>query len=118
MPKTPIDFSKTIIYKIQHKTNKTLLYIGQTTDFIKRKCTHKTNCSTRTLLLYTTINENGGWDMFEMTKIKEYPCDNKRQAEDEEMRLIKELNATMNTTHNQNISGRSKILINKGCNRE
>ena len=60
MPKTPIDFSKSIIYKIQHKTNKTLLYIGRTTDFIKRKYTHKTNCSTRTLLLYTTINENGG----------------------------------------------------------
>ena len=53
-----------------------------------------------------------------MTKIKEYPCDNKRQAEDEEMRLIKELNATMNRTYNQNISRRTKILINEGYNEE
>ena len=46
MPKKIIDYSKTIIYKIVcNDLNITDLYIGHTTNFIKRKATHKSNCN-------------------------------------------------------------------------
>ena len=45
MPKTQMDYSKTIIYKICCKdTNVTDFYIGHTTNFTKRKNQHKTSC--------------------------------------------------------------------------
>jgi hypothetical protein len=46
MTRTPIDYSKTIIYRIVCKdVNVTECYIGQTTNFIKRKSQHKENCN-------------------------------------------------------------------------
>ena len=100
MPKCQIDYSKTIIYKIQHKTNEKLLYVGQTTDFYKWKCQHKSNCKIKhSCYLYTTIYDNGGWDMFEMKKLNDFPCKNKQEAEAEEKLFILELSATMNTLH-------------------
>ena len=38
------DYSKTIIYVIRCLNNPTLLYVGSTTDFIKRKHSHKSRC--------------------------------------------------------------------------
>ena len=43
MPKTPIDYSKTVIYMIKHEIQSELLYVGSTTDFTKRKSKHKDN---------------------------------------------------------------------------
>ena len=102
MPKKEIDYSKCVIYKIQHKDNDALLYVGHTTDFIKRKCNHKTNVkcepsSKYNLKVYQMIRENGGWDNFNMIVIKEFPCENNRQAEAEEDRIMREMKATMNT---------------------
>ena len=37
MPKKPIDYKKALIYNIVCKTDPTILYIGSTTDFRKRK---------------------------------------------------------------------------------
>ena len=46
MPKNDIDYLKTIIYKIVCKDlNITDFYVGHTTNFIKRKATHKTACN-------------------------------------------------------------------------
>ena len=99
MPKT--DYGKTIIYKIQHKELNELLYIGSTTHFRNRKTCHKSDCyNTKrkcyNYKLYKTIRENGGWDMFNMILVKEYPCDNKRQAEAEEDKCIREMKASLN----------------------
>ena len=46
MPKTIINYSKTIIYRIvcRDLTIKDC-YIGHTTNFIKRKQAHKSNCN-------------------------------------------------------------------------
>jgi predicted GIY-YIG superfamily endonuclease len=45
MPKTQIDYSKTIMYKIVPKDlNNNYIYVGSTTDFTKRKYTHKASC--------------------------------------------------------------------------
>ena len=99
MPKT--DYGKTIIYKIQHKELNELLYIGSTTHFRNRKTCHKSDCyNTKrkcyNYKLYKTIRENGGWDMFNMILVKEYPCDNRRQAEAEEDKCIRLIKSSLN----------------------
>ena len=94
------DYSKTVIYKIQHEDNEELVYVGSTTDFTKRKCRHKSNCindKTKHYKLYQMINDNGGWNCFKMIQIKEHQCNNKREAELAEDKVIVELKANMNS---------------------
>ena len=115
------DFSKTIIYKIQHEDDESLLYVGSTTNFTKRKCSHKRNCNNPNgkefnTKIYQMIRDNGGWNGFKMIQIKEFPCNNRREAEAEEDRIMMELKANMN--HNRAsrshaewyIDNREKIL--------
>ena len=102
MPLTKVDYSKTIIYKIQHKEIDELLYVGSTTDFTRRKAEHKRRCNNtndkrHNLKVYQMIRNNEGWDMFNIIVIKEYPCNNKREAEAEEDKVIREARANMNT---------------------
>ena len=101
MPITPIDCSNMIIYKIQHNDKPELLYIGSTTNFKMRKSKHKAACNKETskgynLLVYKMIRNNGGWDNFTMIQIKEFPCNNRRESEAEEYKLMHELKASMN----------------------
>ena len=103
MPKTPTDYSKTIIYKIQSIDNPELLYVGSTTDFTKRKYAHKSCCNNPNLTgynykLYQMIRENGNWDMFNMIELYKFPCNNRREAEYEEDRCIREMKSSLNTT--------------------
>ena len=65
MPKLPMDYSKTIIYKIEHIENDSLVYVGHTTNYEKRKCKHKSRCNngmdkSYDIKLYQMIRENGG----------------------------------------------------------
>ena len=39
-----VDYSKIIIYKIQHQSKDELLYVGSTTHFGNRKVQHKEKC--------------------------------------------------------------------------
>tara|TARA_R110001632_G_C11248074_1_gene408515 strand:+ start:334 stop:927 length:594 start_codon:yes stop_codon:yes gene_type:complete len=101
MPRLNVDYSKTVIYKIQHNDDETLLYVGSTTNFNKRKSQHKNACKNESdknhnLKVYRMIRENGGWDCFSMTKIEDYPCENGRDAEAREDKLMRELKANMN----------------------
>jgi hypothetical protein len=101
MPRIAIDYTNTIIYKIQHKDKEELIYVGHTTDFTKRKSAHKAYASTKegkpyNRQLYRMIRENGGWEMFNMIEIKKFSCDTKREAEAEEDKVMRELKATMN----------------------
>ena len=46
MPKTEIDYSNTIFYKIYCKDESiNELYIGHTTNFVQRKHAHKNSCN-------------------------------------------------------------------------
>ena len=45
MPKIPVDYSKTVIYKIEHIDDDSLVYVGHTTNWDKRKCEHKSFCN-------------------------------------------------------------------------
>ena len=87
------DYSKTVIYKIQHNDDDSLLYVGHTTNFIKRKNYHKNDCKSSKKLVYKMIRENGGWECFTMIVIKEYPCDNKMEARIKEDKVMREMNA-------------------------
>lgn len=92
MPRKPIDYSYVSIYKIEHIEDESLLYVGHTTDFNKRKSNHKICCKNENgkkinLKLYTMIRDNGGWDNFRMIEVEKYSCNNKREAENEKMKL-------------------------------
>ena len=91
------DYSKTIIYKIQHEDDENLLYIGSTTNFTKRKYGHKSRCGNCNFKLYQMIRDNGGWDCFKMIQIKEFRCNNRREACLEEDNIMMEMKANMNT---------------------
>jgi hypothetical protein len=97
MPRLPMDYSRTIIYKIQHNEIEELLYVGHTTDFTKRKNKHKSSCKSKQFKLYQTIRDNGGWDCFKMVMVEEFPCVNKLQACKREDDLMREMKANMNS---------------------
>ena len=64
MPLKAINYQNTIIYKIQHIDKDDLLYVGHTTDFTKRKSSHKRTCNNPNrnyaLKVYEMIRNNGG----------------------------------------------------------
>ena len=91
------DYSKTIIYKIQHVDNIELIYVGHTTAYNARKSKHKTCSINDEKKIYKMIRDNGGWDQFEMKPIMEFPCENRTQASIQEEKCRIELRATMNS---------------------
>ena len=94
-----VNYNHNVIYKIQHKNNENLLYIGSSTDFNKRKKSHQYCCNHTEYnnTLYTIINNNGGWDMFICEIIEIYPCKNRIEAVIKEQEYITKLNPSINT---------------------
>ena len=103
MPRTPMDCSKTIIYKIvcNDLTVKDC-YVGHTTDMTKRKWQHKTACNNEknkahNQKIYKIIRENGGWDNWTMLLVEKFPCKDKFEACKREREVYEEMDAIMNT---------------------
>ena len=103
MPRTVIDYSKCIIYKIVCKDlNESYCYVGHTTNFTRRKNSHKTACSNKnvrdySMKVYEKIREVGGWDNWEIIVIEEYKdCENSYQAKKKEREWIEKI-ANLNT---------------------
>ena len=98
MPSFKTDYSKTIIYKIQHNEKKELLYIGHTTNFDSRKYQHsrlgKGNASHSKF--YETIQANGGWEQFTMSPVKRVVCQSRIDALIEEQKVMDELQPALN----------------------
>jgi len=103
MPRLPTDYSRNVIYKLccldQSITD---IYVGQTTDFTKRKNCHKSNCNNENskeynLYVYQFIRLHGGWKNWNMIQVEEYPCNHKREAEARETYWMKELKSTLNS---------------------
>jgi len=100
MPKNDIDYSNTIIYKIFCKdSNITDIYVGHTTNFIKRKYGHKISCdnTNNKLKIYEIIRNNGGWENWDMVEIAKYNCKDSTEARIKEQEHYKELKANMNS---------------------
>ena len=102
MPKTPTDYSKSLIYKLVClDTDITDIYVGSTTSFKHRKSRHKTNCnnektSAYNFNVYKFIRENGGWEAWNMILIEYYPCKTKLELDKREREIIEELKSTLN----------------------
>jgi len=103
MPKTPMDYNKTIIYKIVcNDLNVNDCYVGHTINMTKRKCSHKSACNNEkdrhhNLKIYKIIRENGGWDNWNMVLVEEFPCKDKFEACKKEREVYEELDAKLNT---------------------
>ena len=101
MPKIPINYSKTFIYKLCcNEPDIKDIYVGHTTNLIKRKNQHKTACNTnKSFKVYFVINEHGGFDNWSMIQLEEFSCNNKREAEAKEREWIEKLNASLNSSN-------------------
>lgn len=111
MPRTAIDFSNTIIYKLVcNDVEVTEIYIGHTTNFAKRKYNHRSayfnpNDSNHNYYVYQYIRNNGGFDDWSMIEIEKYPCNDLNEACSRERYWIE----TMNATLNKQVPGRTQM---------
>lgn len=103
MPKTEIDYSNTIIYKITCKDPIiTEVYVGHTTNFVQRKHAHKQSCNNpkatnHKCKLYTIIREHGGWTNWIMEIVHFFKCNDPYEARIKEQEYFTSLNATLNS---------------------
>uniref|UniRef100_A0A6C0EAY4 C2H2-type domain-containing protein n=1 Tax=viral metagenome TaxID=1070528 RepID=A0A6C0EAY4_9ZZZZ len=103
MPKTDIDYSNTIIYKIMCKdTNIKDVYVGHTTNFVQRKHAHKQNCTNMKSInysckLYQAIRNNGGWNNWNMEIVGFFNCKDHYEARIKEQEYFELLHATLNS---------------------
>jgi len=103
MPKTEIDYSNTIIYKITcNDPAVTDVYVGHTTNFVQRKHAHKQNCinaktANHKCKLYEVMRNNGGWENWKMEIINFYKCHDHYEARQKEHEYFISLHATLNS---------------------
>jgi hypothetical protein len=103
MPKTEIDYSNTIIYKITCKNPAiTDVYVGHTTNFVQRKHAHKQSCINEKAVnykckVYEVIRNNGGWTNWKMEIINFFDCADHYAARKKEQEYFIALNATLNS---------------------
>ena len=100
MPLKQIDYSKTVIYKfVCNDLTITDLYVGHTTDFIRRKREHKHRCYNQSYKykIYDIIRQNGGWDNWSMIEIIKFPCNDKNEAAAKEREWYEFLQAKLNS---------------------
>ncbi len=103
MPRKPIDYSQTVIYKICCKdlTVKEV-YVGSTTSIIKRRFCHKNKCNNEkckhyNCYVYQFIREHGDFENWDVIVIEEYPCENDEQKRSRERHWFEELKAELNS---------------------
>ena len=118
MPKAS-DYSKSLIYKIEHLDKPELCYVGSTVNLVKRKSLHKKRCNDENynFKIYRLMREHGGWECFKIVIIKKYPCNSKIELEIEEEKCRKELQANLNSikchiTKEELIENRKNYYIN------
>ena len=103
MPKTVIDYSNTIIYKITCRdTGVKDVYVGHTTNFVQRKHAHKQSCinsksPNHNCKLYKIMRENGGWTNWAMEIVHFFNCNDHYEARIKEQEYFVLLKATLNS---------------------
>jgi hypothetical protein len=103
MPKTEIDYSNTIFYKIHCKNPDVKdVYIGHTTNFVQRKSSHKRSCTHEksanyNCKVYNVIREYGGWNNWKMEIIAFHECADHYTARKIEQQYFEEYRATLNS---------------------
>ena len=99
MPRKEINYKNNVIYKIVCNDLKIKdLYVGQTTDFARRKSAHRFKCNdlSTKINIYNTIRINGGWTNWSMIEIEKYPCLDSNEARARERYWFETLYANLN----------------------
>ncbi len=103
MPKKPVDYSKTKIYKIACKDPSIKdVYVGSTTDVVNRRSAHKTSCNNEKVkghnfAVYVFIRAHGCWDNWDLIVVEAFPCETNEQQRTRERFWFETLGATLNT---------------------
>jgi hypothetical protein len=117
MPKSEIDYSNTIIYKITCKdTNVKDLYVGHTTNFVQRKHAHKQSCINDKSFnykckLYEVIRNNGGWQNWNMEIVNFFNCLDNYEARKKEQEYFISLNATLNSIEPMPVKKSREVIL-------
>jgi hypothetical protein len=99
-----VNYSKGLIYKLCCNENDVKdIYVGSTTNFIRRKCSHKSCCTNPNdkaynYEVYKFIRDNGGWSNWSMILVREYKTTDKLKLKRKERKYIQKLGATLNCT--------------------
>ena len=97
-----MNYNTSCIYKLCcNDSNITDIYIGSTTNFRRRKFTHKCACNynpgkSYNCNVYKFIRNNGGWDNWNMVQIESYEAKDKRDLHSRERYWIETLKSTLN----------------------
>ncbi len=103
MPKLPIDYSKSVIYRIYCDDPEVKeCYIGSTTNLTKRRCEHIHDCrdpskKAYNRKLYQFIRNNGSFLKWNVVLEEDFPCENNEQLRRRETYWVKHYNATLNS---------------------
>jgi len=98
-----VNYQNGFIYKLCCKnTNIKDEYIGSSTNFTRRKCSHNQRCSNPNnekynLKVYKFIRDNGNFENWSMIEIEKYPCDSKRELETRERYFIELYESKLNS---------------------
>ena len=103
MPKKVPDYTKGLIYKLVHNEDhdNINIYVGSTTNFIKRKNHHKRDCYNENnknynFKVYQHIRINGGFENWVMIQVEPFSCNSKKELETRERYWIESLKPTLN----------------------
>jgi hypothetical protein len=102
MPKKPIDYSRTKMYKLVCKDISIIdCYVGSTTDMVDRKYCHKARCTNPDNKRYDTpvykfIRATGGWSNWDMILIEDFPCKSNLEKFKRERELLELQAKTIN----------------------
>ena len=102
MTRNPIDYSKSVFYKIVCRDlTITDLYVGSTTDFKSRKSHHKGACQNEKgknyhLKVYQFIREHGNFENWDVIVIHRQSCIDSHEAHTIERHYAETLGATLN----------------------
>ena len=103
MPRNPIDYSKTVFYKIVCKDPAiTDCYVGMTTNLAKRKAAHRKNMratygySNADCYVYHFIREHGGRDNWDFVVLEEGSFETKNAAHARERHWLEQEGASLN----------------------
>ena len=85
-------------------------YIGSTTNFRQRKCSHKKTCNNANdggynCRVYQFIRSNGGWNNFRMDLVEEVEFENRMELNRREGEIIQSRGATLNSL----VAGRTYV---------
>jgi predicted GIY-YIG superfamily endonuclease len=94
-------YKKFLIYKIYQTDDPTMLYIGSTINFKRRKSQHIKNTSNKrsksySYPLYKYIRGCGGCEKFTFDIVEQFPCKTKQEGLKREKELIDFMKAKLN----------------------